>query len=74
MNKSNPVAVVGIQIGVNLKNKSRKIFVKGLHIPLICLSVLWFRCNADKGIEQLLHAKVVDRRTKKYRCQIAFFV
>ena len=59
-------AVIGVDISGNLEDKTRKLLLVGLHHALFSLGGLGRRGYLNETVQQLLHAKVVQRRTKEY--------
>ena len=69
--KSNAVAVLGIEVGVDLKDKATKLVFADGYRALVCFAVPGGGCNAHKGVEHFLYPKVVDSTAKEYRGDIA---
>ena len=59
-------AVVGIDIGGNLKDKAGKLLLLRLHLALLSLRGLRTWGNLDEAVQQLLYTEVVQCRTKEY--------
>ena len=66
LTESDTRAVVRIDIGCNLKDKTSKLLLLGLHLTLFRFR--WTRTggNLHKAVQQLLHAKVIQGRTKEH--------
>ncbi len=61
------VAVLRIHIGLNFEDKSAEFFFGGRNRTAAGRARLRPRCGIDKPIEQLLHAKIIHRRTEIHR-------
>ena len=61
LDKCDAGAVVGIHIGVDLEDKAGEVGLLRSHDPLLCLSGSGRGGDADKGVEHLLDAEVIER-------------
>ena len=70
--------VIRIDIGSNLKDESGKFRFIRLHFSLFRLYGTRTGSNLHKAIQQFLHTKIIQGRTKEYRCtiscQIRFYI
>ena len=67
-------AVVGVDIGGNLKDKSCKLGLFGLHIALLGLGGAGRWCYLYKAVQQLLYTEVVQSRTEEYWCNLGLAI
>ena len=67
--KGNSIAVLLIHIRLNLEHESGKLLLVWLHFAGLGRACPRRRGEVVNGIEQFGHAKIIDRRTKKYRSQ-----
>src|SRR5690348_9137548 len=69
--KSNPVAMLRIEVGVDLKNKSAEpVFIHPYH-PFAGFPGAGHGGNADKGVEHFLYSEIINGRSKENRRHIA---
>ena len=65
--KCDPIAMLRIHIGLNLKHESAELFLVGLHRALKRRSTEWRRRDLHEVIEHFADPEVAQRGTKKYR-------
>jgi len=58
--KSQTIAVVGVHVGVNFKDKTTKVFFGGVNLPFFCFFNQGSWSDIDKAIEQLLNTKIIE--------------
>ena len=64
--------MVRVDVSRNLEHKTCEFFFIRIHFTLFCLRRTRTGSNFHKSIEQFLHTKVVQCRTKEDWCQLAF--
>ncbi|OPZ01895.1 MAG: hypothetical protein BWZ11_01356 [Bacteroidetes bacterium ADurb.BinA395] len=69
--KSNTTPMIGIHIGVNLENKTRKSFLVRIYNSLVSLNGLRRRSYFHEAIQQFLHSEIVQSAAKKNRSQLS---
>ena len=69
--KGDPVAMLRVHIGLDLKHEARQRLFCGRHLARGGLASLRGRRPLDERVQQRADAEVVDRRSKKHRCDLA---
>lgn len=68
------VAVLGVEIGVDLKDEAGHLRLLRLYEALVALTALWGRSYVYEGIEHLLYAEAIDSRAEEDGGEIALQV
>ena len=66
-----PIPVTRIEVGVDLKDEAAEFVFMHTHLAGTGLHIPGFRGNADKSIQQFFDTKVINGRSKEYRCNLA---
>ena len=69
--KGDPVAVVGVHVGVYLEHEARHPLLRRLNRACKRRRRPGRRSDPHEAVEQLAHPKIVDRRTEEYGGQLA---
>src|ERR1019366_8872055 len=70
--KGNTVAVLGVEVGVYLKDKPGHLIFAGLNKTGVRLAASGGGAYFKECFQQLLHPEIINCRTEKHRRQIPF--
>ena len=57
--------MIGVDVGCNLEDETCELRLSRFYQSLFCLGGTWTWCNLYEAIQQFLHSKVVQSRTKE---------
>ena len=63
--ESNTRAVVGVDVGCNLEDKSREFLFLWHHLAFLCLCGFWGGGNLHKAIQEFLYTEIVEGRAEE---------
>jgi len=76
--KGQPVAVVGIHIGVDLKYKAGKLRFCGFHIPVFSMNRTGCRRQVHKAIQNILYPEIIqgtpEEKGRDLTCQVGLLI
>lgn len=72
--KGDTVAVLRVEVGVDLKDEAGHLGLLWLYKALVTLAALWGGSDVYEGIEHLLYAEAIDRRAEEDRSEVALQV
>ena len=70
--KSDAVTVIGVHIGVDLEDETRKLLFRRLDAAFHCIATDGRRRNLDEAVQQFLHAEIVQSRAEKHGADVTF--
>ena len=71
LDESYAVAVVGVHVGMDLKDEARELWFIGHNVSLLGMAGLRLWRNFEETVEQLTDTEVVECRTEEYRGYVA---